>query len=213
MLRSNVGLDLNMSHNKAFNKNYGDDDGGGADIDKTQGRQNRPTNLSEDRGQETTVTWTNTLNYNKNILDHSFSVLLGTEYITNSSSSIGASRSRFSNTDPAFQYIDFGAFPLDLWNGGGASQWALFSLFGSVNYNYDNRISFTASLRQDASSQFAENNQQAFFPSFSAGWRISQENFMQNVSWISDLKLRASTGKLGNQSGLRIIIRWLFMIR
>ena len=201
-LRTNLGLDLNMTHNKAFNKNYGDDDGGGADIDKGNGRQNRPTNLSEDRGQETTVTWTNTLNYNKNIGDHFFSVLVGSEYITNYASSIGASRSRFSNSDPAFQYIDFGAFPLDLWNGGGASEWALFSLFGSVNYNFDNRFLATASLREDASSQFAENKQHAFFPSFSVGWRVSQEKFMENVSWISDLKLRASTGKLGNQSGL-----------
>ena len=202
VLRSNLGLDLNMTHNKAFNKNYGDVDGGGADIDKTQGRQNRPTNLSEDRGQETTITWTNTLKYSKRIQDHSFNVLVGSEYITNRSSSIGASRSRFSNSSSAFQYIDFGAFPLDLWNGGGASEWALFSLFGSANYNYNNRYFATASLRQDASSRFAENNQTALFPSFSAGWRVSQENFMQNVNWISDLKLRASTGKLGNQSGL-----------
>jgi len=201
-LRTNVGIDLNITHNKAFNKNFGDDDGGGADVDKGQGRQNRPTNLSEDRGQETTVTWTNTLNYRKRIQEHSFNVLLGSEYITNYSSSVGASRSRYSNTNSAFQYIDFGAYPLDLWNGGGASQWALFSVFGSVDYNYDNRFLATASLREDASSQFAANKQQAFFPSFSVGWRISQEKFMQNVSWISDLKLRASTGKLGNQSGL-----------
>lgn len=202
VFRSNLGIDLNMSHNKAFNKNYGDDDGGGADVDKGKGRQNRPTNLSEDRGQETTITWTNTLKYNKHIQDHTFNVLVGSEYITNYSSSIGASRSRFSNTNSAFQYIDFGAFPLDLWNGGGASEWALFSLFGSVDYNYANRYFATASLRQDASSRFAENHQEALFPSFSAGWRISQESFMQNVNWISDLKLRASTGKLGNQSGL-----------
>ncbi|MEO6705050.1 MAG: TonB-dependent receptor [Ginsengibacter sp.] len=201
-LRTNVGIDLNMTHNKAFNKNYGDDDGGGSAVDKGTGRQNRPTNLSEDRGQETTITWTNTLNYDKRIGEHSFNILLGSEFITNHASSIGASRSRFSNSNAAFQYIDFGAFPLDLWNGGGASEWALFSVFGSVNYNYENRFLVTASLREDASSQFAANKQEAFFPSFSAGWRISQEKFMQNVSWISDLKLRASTGKLGNQSGL-----------
>lgn len=201
-LRTNIGIDLNMTHNKAFNKNFGDDDGGGADVDKGQGRQNRPTNLSEDRGQETTITWTNTLNYRKRIQDHSFNILLGSEFITNYSSSVGASRSRFSNTNSAFQYIDFGAYPLDLWNGGGASQWALFSVFGSVDYNYGNRFLATASLREDASSQFAVNKQEAFFPSFSVGWRISQEKFMQDVSWISDLKLRASTGKLGNQSGL-----------
>ncbi|MEO6814496.1 MAG: TonB-dependent receptor [Ginsengibacter sp.] len=201
-LRTNLGVDMNMTHNKAFNQNFGDDDGGGAAIDKGTGRQNRPTNLSEDRGQETTITWTNTLKYSKRIEEHSFNVLVGSEFITNYASSIGASRSRYSNSSSAFQYIDFGAFPLDLWNGGGASQWALFSLFGSVDYNYNNRYFATASLREDASSQFATNKQEAFFPSFSAGWRISQEKFMQDVGWISELKLRASTGKLGNQSGL-----------
>lgn len=201
-LRSNLGLDLNMTHNKAFNQNYGDDDGGGSSIDQGTGRQNRPTNLNEDRGQDATITWTNTLNYNKRFDKHSVGILVGSEYISNNASSIGASRSRFSNTDPAFQYIDFGSYPQDLWNGGSASRWALFSLFGSVNYNYNNRYFATASIRRDASSQFAANNQVAYFPSVSAGWRISEESFMQDVTWISDLKLRASTGKLGNQSGL-----------
>ncbi len=201
-LRSNLGLDLNMTHNKAFNLNYGDDDGGGSSLDQGTGRQNRPTSLNEDRGQDATITWTNTLNYTKRINEHSFNVLVGSEFITNHSSGIGASRSRYSNTNPAFQYIDFGSYPQDLWNGGSASQWALFSLFGSANYNYNNRYFATASLRRDASSQFAANNQEAYFPSASVGWRISQEAFMQDVSWISDLKLRASTGKLGNQSGL-----------
>jgi len=200
-LKTNLGVDLNMTHNKAFNQNFGDDDGGSV-IDKGTGRQNRPTNLAEERAQETTITWTNTLNYSKIINKHSLSALMGSEFITNHASGLSASRARYGYTTPAFQYIDFGAYPLDLWNGGGASQWALFSLFGSVNYNYDNRFFVTASIREDASSQFAENNQQAFFPSFSAGWRISQEKFMQDISLISDLKLRASTGKLGNQSGL-----------
>ncbi len=201
-LRSNLGLDLNMTHNKAFNQNYGDDDGGGSSLDQGTGRQNRPTNLNEDRGEDATITWTNTLNYTKRINEHSFNVLVGSEFITNHSSGIGASRARYSNTNSAFQYIDFGSYPQDLWNGGSASQWALFSLFGSANYNYNNRYFATASLRRDASSQFAANNQEAYFPSASVGWRISQEAFMQDVSWLSDLKLRASTGKLGNQSGL-----------
>ncbi len=198
-LRTNLGIDLNMTHNKAFNENFGDDDRGGSGPDKGTGRQNRPTNLNEDRGQETTITWNNTLNYSKRIQKHSFSALVGSEFITNYSSSIGASRNRFDYVTPPFQYIDYGGSQVDLWNGGSASEWALFSVFGSVNYNYDNRFLVTSSLRGDASSRFAKNNQWGYFPSVSAGWRISQEKFMQDVRWISDLKLRASTGKLGNQ--------------
>lgn len=200
--KTNLGVDLNMTHNKAFNQNFGDDDGGGNAIDAGTGRQNRPTNLSEDRAQETTITWTNTLNYSKTFQKHSINALAGTEFITDHANGISASRSRYGYTTPAFQYIDFGGTQLDVWNGGSASQWALFSLFGSVNYNYDNRFFVTASIREDASSQFAANKQKAFFPSYSAGWRISQEKFMQDIRWISDLKLRASSGKLGNQSGL-----------
>jgi len=57
----------------------------------------------------------------------------------------------------------------------------------------------TANLRADASSRFGENNQWGYFPSVSAGWTVSEEAFMQDISWLSELKLRASTGKLGNQ--------------
>lgn len=198
-LRTNLGVDLTMSHNKAFNRNFGDDDGGGSSLDQGTGRQNRPTSLSENRGQETTITWNNTANYTKTIQKHSINALVGSEFIRNYASAISASRDRFDYTTPTFQYVDYGGTQADLWNGGNASEWALFSVFGSVNYNYDNRFFATGSLRGDASSRFAKNNQWGYFPSVSAGWRISNEKFMQNQNWISDLKLRASTGKLGNQ--------------
>lgn len=196
--RTNVGVDLNFTHNKAFNQNFGDDNGGGNDLDKGTGRQNRPTNLNEDRGEEATITWNNTLNYNRNFDKHSITGLVGTEYITNHSSSIGASRQRYDFTRPTFQYIDYGGIA-NLYNGGSAAEWALFSVFGSATYMYDTRYMVTANLRADASSRFAKNNQWGYFPSVSAGWKISSEEFMQNVSWLSDLKLRASVGKLGNQ--------------
>jgi TonB-dependent starch-binding outer membrane protein SusC len=198
-LRTNLGVDLNLSHNKAFNENFGDDDGGGNGVDRGTGRKNRPNGLTENRGEEYTITWNNTLNYNKSIQKHSISILAGSEYITNYSSSIGATRSRFDYTSETFHYIDYGGTTMDVWNGGSASEWALFSLFGSTTYMYDTRYMLTANFRADASSRFAENNQWGYFPSISAGWKISNETFMKNLSWLSDLKLRASTGKLGNQ--------------
>ena len=197
-LRTNLGVDLNLTHNKAFNRNFGDDNGGGNAIDQGTGRQNRPTNLNEDRGQETTITWNNTLNYSKNINKHTVSALAGTEYITNYSSSIGASRQRFDFIRQTFQYLNYGG-TLDQNNGGSGSEWALFSLFGSATYMYDSKYIITGNLRADASSRFAQNNQWGYFPSVSAGWRIFNEKFMQNVDWLSDLKLRGSVGKLGNQ--------------
>ena len=196
--RSNLGVDLIMSHNKAFNQNFGDDDGGGNAQDRGLGRKNRPNGLDENRGQETAITWNNTLNYSRNFDKHSLSLLAGTEYITSYSSSIGASRQRFDFTSPQFQYVDYGGIA-NLYNGGSAAEWALFSLFGSATYMYDTKYMVTANLRADASSRFAENNQWGYFPSVSAGWKISNEAFMQDATWISDLKLRASVGKLGNQ--------------
>lgn len=196
-LRSNVGLEMNLMHNKAFLQNFGDNGGGGNATDGF-GRQNRPTGLNEDRGQETTITWNNTLNFARNTAKTGLTALAGTEYITNYSSSIGGSRQRFDFATAPFQYLNYGG-TANQNTGGSASEWALFSLFGSTTYSFDSRYLITANIRADASSRFAENNQWGYFPSVSAGWNISNEKFMSGNEMISDLKLRASVGKLGNQ--------------
>jgi len=198
--RSNLGLDLTFFHNKAFNENYGDDDGGGNGDDQGLGRQNRPNNLSEERGEARTITFNNTLNYIKNFNEkHDLNVMVGTEYIENYESSIGASRMRFPYTGDEYRYIDYGGVEKDIWNSGTASEWALFSLFGSASYVFDSKYMVTANLRADASSRFADKNRWGYFPSVSAGWKISDEQFLNDVSWLSNLKLRASWGQLGNQ--------------
>lgn len=75
----------------------------------------------------------------------------------------------------------------------------LISFFGRVMYNYDDRILAAASLRREGSSRFGDNNKWGWFPSVSVGWRLSKEAFLQDVSWIDDLKLRAGYGVTGNQ--------------
>lgn len=77
--------------------------------------------------------------------------------------------------------------------------YALLSYVGRINYSYDQKYLFSATIRRDGSSRFGKNNPWANFPAFSAGWRISQEPFMNNVKFVDDLKLRASWGKSGNQ--------------
>lgn len=197
--RTNLGIDLNFYHNKNFYENFGDDDGGGSELDKGKGRQNRPNGLSEDRGEDFTVTWNNTLSLNKTFDKHAITALVGSEFINNYGSSIGASRSRYDYTSRTFRYIDFGSTEQDLWNGGSGAEWALLSFFGSATYVYNNKYMATANLRADASSRFAENNRWGYFPSISGGWKISEESFMKDFNWLSDLKLRVSYGKLGNQ--------------
>ena len=76
---------------------------------------------------------------------------------------------------------------------------ALQSFFGRLNYDYAGKYLFEANVRYDGSSRFAKGNRWGLFPSFSAGWRISEENFMKNIKWLSNAKLRASWGQLGNQ--------------
>lgn len=82
---------------------------------------------------------------------------------------------------------------------GYAQENELQSYFGRVNYNYDNRFLFTASIRADGSTRFGENNKYGYFPSFAAGWNLTREKFMENVSVVNNLKLRASWGQTGNQ--------------
>jgi TonB-linked SusC/RagA family outer membrane protein len=85
-------------------------------------------------------------------------------------------------------------------NGSYETQWSLASLLGRVNYDFKGKYLAEASFRYDGSSRFAADNRWGFFPSLSAGWRISEESFMESVPALNNLKIRASWGKLGNQN-------------
>lgn len=199
--RSLLGLEMNFNHNKVFLANFGDEDRVNPTVDMKQGRINRPNGLNEDRGQDNTLTWNNVLSYDKTINeDHLINALIGTEFINHTSNSINASRRRFEYTSDKFQYLDLGGTGQDLWNGGFAQEWALFSLFGSATYSYKNKYSVTANLRADASSRFGLDNKWGYFPSVAAGWTVSNEGFFPSNSFVNYVKLRASTGKLGNQN-------------
>jgi len=88
-------------------------------------------------------------------------------------------------------------------NSGYTRELAMVSWFARVNYDYANKYLFEANIRADASSRFAEGHRWGYFPSFSGAWRISEEPFMENTrSWLSNLKIRASYGLLGNQDAL-----------
>ena len=197
--RTNLGADINFIHDKTFNVNFGDDDGGGGEIDQGLGRQNRPNGLSELRGENITLTWNNSVTYDKTFGAHTISALVGSEFIDNNASTLSASRNRFDFTQPNFRYIDFGDTELDLWNGGNAERWSLFSFFGSATYSYQDKYLLTANLRADASSRFAQENKWGYFPSVSVGWTLSEEAFFSDLGWLSELKLRGSWGQLGNQ--------------
>ncbi|WP_339925592.1 TonB-dependent receptor [uncultured Cyclobacterium sp.] len=84
--------------------------------------------------------------------------------------------------------------------GGFDAEWAIQSLFTRVKFNHDEKYLFETTFRYDGSSRFPEDNKYALFPSMAIGWRLSNEDFLKNSSWLSDLKLKASWGVLGNQN-------------
>ncbi|MGD9929570.1 MAG: SusC/RagA family TonB-linked outer membrane protein [Mangrovibacterium sp.] len=86
--------------------------------------------------------------------------------------------------------------------GSSASDWGIMSFFGRLSYNYESKYLFTFNIREDGSSKLHPDHRWGTFPSFSGAWRLSSENFMKNMDWISDLKLRGGWGQTGNQSGV-----------
>lgn len=85
-------------------------------------------------------------------------------------------------------------------NGSGSGSFAIESYYGRINYNFDNRYLFTATLRADGTSTFGPDNRWGWFPSAALAWRIKNESFLKNVEWISDVKLRLGVGIVGNQN-------------
>ncbi|GJQ07048.1 SusC/RagA family TonB-linked outer membrane protein [Capnocytophaga cynodegmi] len=136
-------------------------------------------------------------NYDFSLNNHNFSLMGGTQYEDYRYEWLRASRKDFPNNN--LNSINAGSAKAEnLGNDGRIQERAFLSYFGRLKYNYDGKYLFEANVRADQSSQFPKENRLGVFPSFSAAYRISQENFMRNIEWLSDLKLRASWGKLGN---------------
>ena len=134
----------------------------------------------------------------KNFGDHSLKLLLGAERNTYDYKFLSAYREVFDY--PKYDQITAGGLA-NLTNDGYRYQWALQSYFGRINYNYKERYLLEANIRIDGSSRFRKENRWGYFPSVSGAWRISEEAFMKDAKdVVSQLKLRASYGTLGNQN-------------
>lgn len=144
-------------------------------------------------------TWTNTLNYKATFNeDHSLAILAGTEAIQNRNRQIrGKGNGFFTMSTLDYLYLD--AASTGRVSEGGGSVGSLFSIFGKVDYSFKDRYILSATVRRDGSSNFGPNNKYGTFPGASAAWRLSQEEFMKGISWLSDLKIRAGYGVTGNQ--------------
>ncbi len=142
----------------------------------------------------------NTLTYKKTFRDkHDFTALAGFSIKEWQHVYHGGTKSDLRTNDPELAVIDNGQDAESAISWGGKSDFAEISYFGRLNYEFNNKYLFSVVGRYDGSSRFGDNNKFGFFPSFSAGWVISQERFMQNIDLISFLKLRASWGTNGNR--------------
>lgn len=136
------------------------------------------------------------LDYNRTFGKHTIKGLLGYSQIRNEYRLLKASRKDLP-TNNSLGEIDAGDITTQE-TGGNSVAYALRSVFGRVNYGFDDRYLLEANLRYDGSSRFPKNNRFGLFPSFSFGWRISEEDFFK-ADFVDNLKLRASWGQLGNQ--------------
>lgn len=156
------------------------------------------TKLTENRNDNYNVTIQGIVNYIKSLKKHNFNFMLGYESYYAFYENLMASRDQYELDN--YPYLDLG--PLSLRdNSGNAQEVAYCSWFGRAMYNYDNKYLVQANLRYDGSSRFHKDYRWGAFPSFSAGWVISEENFLKDkeIDWLSYLKLRASWGTLGNE--------------
>ena len=152
------------------------------------------------RNMNTVLTWDNVLTYNKSFGKHNIESMLGSSWTD----------SKYTNS-----YIYGSHYRNDLiqtlnaankisWNntGSGASAWTIMSYFARVMYNFDSKYLVTANVRADGSSKIHPDNRWGIFPSVSAAWRLSAEDFLADTEWLNDLKIRGGWGETGNQSGI-----------
>ncbi|MCB0592550.1 MAG: TonB-dependent receptor [Lewinellaceae bacterium] len=158
-------------------------------------------NFREDWNNGFTWTWTNTLSYDKELTErHKLGLLAGYEAIKGTYRNIGGGLNNYFTTDINIWYLNaaFGSPDTRFVNSGGREN-TLVSTFGKVDYSFDDTYFLSATVRRDGSSRFSDGFKYGTFPAASFAWRISNVIFQDNAA-VTDLKLRASWGKTGNQN-------------
>jgi TonB-dependent starch-binding outer membrane protein SusC len=186
--RSEFGGDLQNNNNYAFNPTY---QYGLIINDINQSRRRYAQNLY----------WEvkNYLTYNETFMNrHNVTAMIGQEASESNWEGLLGQRTSFLSN--SVQELNAGDASTAI-NEGYRGSAALSSYFGRINYNFDNRYYLTATFRADGSSNFGPENRWGYFPSFALAWRVSNEAFMSNLdNVISNLRLRASYGEIGNQN-------------
>ncbi len=155
--------------------------------------------LNQRVDNNTNWTWYNTLNYAKSFDGkHNINVLVGTEAIEGRYDFFQAGRVKFFSDNLSYRVLNGGEDGIS--NGGFYVENSIWSVFGKVDYDLAGKYILSATVRRDCSSRFGENNRCGVFPAFSAAWRLSDEDFLKDATWLSDFKVRAGWGQTGNQA-------------
>ncbi len=189
--RTELGLDLKYGQNKRF---YGPLTG----VARNEGLDKPVADLSTNRGNG--IRWANTLNYNFTYAkNHDFTLLAGQELLTNNGTT-QATRAKYfdAHLQPDVVFNNFTLGTVDEQSTFENPPNKLSSFFGRVKYSFKGKYLLEVTGRADGSSKFAPGKQWGFFPAASAAWRIADEDFMDNLDFLSDLKLRVSYGEAGN---------------
>lgn len=186
-VKTNFGIDYGSFYKKSLQRSY-----------VSGYLKNDQNSVSIDQSTSDKFNWTNTLTYKFSLGSNNFNLLAGTEMFKDEFANTWLRKDDFIIESPDYMYPDAGTGKS--YTGGGATSYSLLSYFGKLEYDFDNKYLFSATLRRDGSSRFGKNNQFGTFPAFSAGWKITEEDyFKKNVKYVSDLKLRAGWGQTGNQ--------------
>lgn len=184
--RGLASLTDNNTKSKFFN------DSSGIQAIRSGGPNGGITSILTNRfNYNNTITYSNTFNKK-----HKFDITAGQEYIYNYSEALSVSASAFPTVNLGWDRLDLGTvagIPTSL-----TQDDKIMSFFARSNYSFNNKYLFSASIRTDGSSKFGTQNRWGYFPAVSAAWRVINEDFMDNVKAVSDLKLRISYGQAGN---------------
>lgn len=171
------------------------------DPETTSWGRNQKGEASDSRNQNTVLTWDNIANYVQTFGGkHHLDVMAGTSWTDSDYRNSWINGSKYLSA--AIQTLNVANKISWDGTGTGASKWGIMSYIARVAYNFDSRYLVTANVRVDGSSKLHPNHRWKAFPSFSAAWRASQEKFLRDVMWITDLKIRAGWGQTGNQGGV-----------
>ncbi len=185
-IRSTFGLDYSQKQQRIFT------------YPITEGTVANPTNGVEAKQEHWTKwMWNAIATYNLEVGKHRGDAMIGMELNREDDTWFSGKKYDYAVLNPDYMWPDSGVGESEAYGSGGG--YTLVSFFGKVNYTFDDRYMASLTIRRDGSSRFGKNNRYGTFPSISAGWRINQESFLRDVSWIDNLKIRASWGQTGNQ--------------